>query len=349
MEQLTFSVVIPVWNGAAHLSSCLRALTASERQPNEITVVDDSSTDESASIAQTYGVKVLRLTNGPFGPATARNRGVAASSGDVIVFVDCDVAVHPDTIGKIEKEFLADSEICGVFGSYDDQPKESDLVSRYRNLLHHHVHQQSRCEASTFWAGCGAIRREAFESQNGFDETYRWASIEDIELGLRLTSAGHRFLLRRDIQATHGKRWTLSEVIYTDIFRRAVPWTRLLLKENSLPNDLNLRIENRLSAAAVWTLLILLPLVLSSPQLFFGMLVPLGVLFACNWSLYRLFFRCGGFYFSLGAIALHWLHYLYSSATFLILTASSLVRSERAPYPARGLAADHTAAVSEAN
>ncbi len=329
MEQLTFSVVIPVWNGRAHLPACLEALAASERQPDEIVVVDDGSDDDSATIAHAHRAKVLRLTSGPLGPATARNRGVEASSGDVIVFVDCDVAVHRETLGLIEKQFLADRKVCGVFGSYDDQPREVDLVSLYRNLLHHYVHQQSRREASTFWAGCGAIRRETFERENGFDETYRWASIEDIELGMRLTTAGHRLLLRRDIQATHGKRWTLWEVIYTDIFRRAVPWTRLLLSENSLPNDLNLRLENRISALAVWSLLILLIAGATHHRLLPATLIPLTILLTCNYGLYRLFLRRGGFFFSLGAILLHWLHYFYSTATFVILTAAALVR--RAP------------------
>ena len=46
-----------------------------------------------------------------------------------------------------------------LFGSYDDDPPAPGLVSRYKNLLHHHVHQNGRPDASTFWAGCGAIRR----------------------------------------------------------------------------------------------------------------------------------------------------------------------------------------------
>ncbi|MDQ6938860.1 MAG: glycosyltransferase [Verrucomicrobiota bacterium] len=338
MEQLTFSVVIPVWNGRAHLPACLEALAASGRKPDEIVVVDDGSDDDSAATARAHGAKVLRLTSGPLGPATARNRGVEASSGDVIVFVDCDVAVHRETLGLIEQQFLADPKVCGVFGSYDDQPREADLVSLYRNLLHHYVHQQSRREASTFWAGCGAIRRETFKWENGFDETYRWASIEDIELGMRLTTAGHRLLLRRDILATHSKRWTLWEVIYTDIFRRAVPWTRLLLSENSLPNDLNLRLENRLSALAVWSLLFLLIASAMHHQLLPAILLPWAILLMCNFGLYRLFLHRGGVFFSLGAISLHWLHYLYSSTAFVVLTAASFAQLRRAPAPSPEIA-----------
>jgi glycosyltransferase involved in cell wall biosynthesis len=331
---LTFSVVIPVWNGRAHLAKCLQALGASIRKADEIVVVDDGSDDESAAIALAHGSKVVRVADGPLGPATARNRGVSVSSGDVIVFIDCDVAVHPETLELIEQELLANPDACGVFGSYDDQPTESGVVSGYRNLMHHYVHQQSQREASTFWAGCGAIRREAFVRAGGFDETYRWASIEDIELGLRLRGGGHRLLLCPEIQATHRKRWSFWQVIHTDIFRRAIPWTKLLFNQGSLPNDLNLRMENRVSAIAVWLLALLLAFGAGKPWWSAMSLLPMAVLIACNWGLYRLFHQRRGFFFSLGAIGLHWLHYLYTSATFVIVALELALRSAS---PARDL------------
>jgi len=323
---LTFSVVIPVWNGAAHLARCLEALEASTRKPDEIVVVDDGSDDDSVAIARAHGSKVVCVTGGPLGPATARNRGVSASSGEIVVFIDCDVEVHPETLSLIEQQFISNADLCGLLGSYDDRPTETGLISGYRNLLHHHVHQRSQREASTFWAGCGAIRREAFETADGFDETYRWASIEDIELGLRLCRAGHRLLLCPEIQATHRKRWSLLQVIHTDIFRRSVPWTRLILSQGSLPNDLNLRLENRVSAIAAWTLLLLLVFGAANLPLLGAAVVPVALLLACNWALYRLFHRRRGFLFSLGGISLHWLHYLYTAATFVIVALESWLR-----------------------
>ena len=324
---LTFSVVIPVWNGSAHLAKCLQALEASIRKPDEIVVVDDGSDDGSAAIARAHGHRVVCVAGGPLGPATARNRGVSASSGEIIVFIDCDVVVHPETLGLMEQQFMANADLCGLFGSYDDRPTETGLISGYRNLLHHHVHQRSRREASTFWAGCGTIRREAFEAAEGFDETFRWASIEDIELGLRLRRADHRLLLCPEIQATHRKRWSFFQVIHTDVFRRAIPWTRLLLSQGSFPNDLNLRIENRVSAIAAWTLLLLLVFGAANLPLLAAAVVPVALLLSCNWALYRLFCRRRGFLFLLGAIGLHWLHYLYTSATFVIVTLESALRS----------------------
>ena len=68
------------------------------------------------------------------------------------------------------------------------------------------------------------IRRDVFLDLGGFDpELYRRPAIEDIELGYRLTRAGHRIVLARDVLATHLKRWTLADVVRTDIFRRGRP------------------------------------------------------------------------------------------------------------------------------
>lgn len=323
---LSYSVVIPVWNGGAHLGKCLQALAASVRKPDQIVVVDDSSTDHSAAIARASGCDLVTLQDGPWGPATARNCGVSAARGDIILFVDCDVTVHPETLGRIDRQFRSTPELAGVFGSYDDRPSDAGLVSGYRNLLHHHVHQCGRREASTFWAGCGAIRREVFEAARGFDETYRWASIEDIQLGLRLHLAGHQLRLCPEIQATHHKRWSLKQVFHTDVFHRAVPWTKLLLGHGFLPNDLNLRWENRVSALAVWIFLLLLISSIAHPQLWSAVAGLFLLLLGCNRNLYRLFYRRRGSAFLLGSIALHWLHYLYTSATVALVVLETWLR-----------------------
>ena len=127
----------------------------------------------------------------------------------MIFFLDADVAIHDDTLSRVVARFEADPGLAALFGSYDDSPTAPDLVSQFRNLLHHYVHQQGEFVAEarparTFWTGCGAIRRHVFLDYGGFDpQLYRRPAIEDIELGYRLTRAGCRIQLVRDIQATH--------------------------------------------------------------------------------------------------------------------------------------------------
>ena len=176
-----------------------------------------------------------------------------------------------------------------MFGSYDADPPAQGLVSRYKNLLHHYVRQYGGREASTFWAGCGAIRREVFSSLGGFNESYTRPSVEDIELGARLRSAGYPVCLCPDVQVKHLKRWTLTSLLESDIFDRAIPWSRLILRDRHLPAELSLDVGSRLSAIAVWAAFVSLLAGLRWPWACAGTLFGVAIVGALNADLYRLF------------------------------------------------------------
>ena len=143
-----------------------------------------------------------------------------------------------------------------MFGSYDERPADPGLLSRYRNLYHYWNHQIGNERASTFWTGCGAVRRELFRSLGGFSESFARPSIEDIEFGYRLRAAGHRIRLLKDMQCTHLKRWTLGNMVHTDIFLRGKPWIELLQRFEDAPNDLNLGWRARVATACTGLLLL---------------------------------------------------------------------------------------------
>jgi glycosyltransferase involved in cell wall biosynthesis len=251
------SVIIPVHNGAATLARCLEAIAGARDANHECIVVDDSSTDDSAVIARSFPVRLLELSDGPLGPAYARNRGAEIACGDILFFVDADVLIAPDTLTKVVDSFFVDQGYDAVFGSYDDMPEAMNFLSQFKNLSHHFVHQNANEKAVTFWSGCGAIRRDLFLSTGGFDEArYPRPSIEDIELGSRLIRAGYNIRLDKSIQVKHLKHWTLRGMVESDIFDRGIPWTRLLLERRDVPNDLNLQHSQRLSALFICILLL---------------------------------------------------------------------------------------------
>lgn len=243
----TISVVIPVFNGGPGLERCLAAIAASSYPVFECILVDDGSTDGMVTAAaERHGVRVLKLQQ-QSGPGVARNHGAREAHGDILVFIDADVLVHPDAIAVAARALEKDPGLSAVFGSYDDQPGHPSFLSQYRNLFHHWVHQTGKEEASTFWAGCGAIRREVFIDMGGFSREYGRPSIEDIELGTRLRRSGHRIRLEKTLLSTHLKHWTLYNLVRTDIFRRGVPWMSLVLREGRAPGDLNLALNSRIA------------------------------------------------------------------------------------------------------
>ncbi|MEP7367854.1 MAG: glycosyltransferase family 2 protein [Acidobacteriota bacterium] len=251
---LQLSIVIPVYNSADYLRQCLNFVQLSADAPFEVVVVDDGSTDESAAVAREFGAKVLS-TGGRKGPAVARNMGAKEATGDILFFIDADVCVRRNTIGLMLASFEEDPALDALIGSYDDSPAQRDFVSQYRNLMHCFVHHNSRREASTFWSGCGAIRRDLFFEHSGFDTSYDRPAIEDIELGYRLKSAKCKLMLDDGIQVKHLKRWTFWGLVKTDVFDRGIPWTELILRDSRMPNDLNLQLSQRVSVALVYLIL----------------------------------------------------------------------------------------------
>src|SRR5262249_12928477 len=128
----------------------------------------------------------------------------------------------------------------------------------------------------TFWTGCGIIRRNVFLAFGGFDpRLYPRPAIEDIELGYRLTRAGHRIVLARDVLATHLKRWTLAEMVRTDIFRRGVPWAILIKRTATVETDLNVKSEQK--ACVVLTVLSLIAAFACAVTAWAGVIVAAAV------------------------------------------------------------------------
>ncbi len=310
------SVIVPAYNGARVLPLSLSALARStlSREQWELIVIDDASTDATTLVGSQYADTVVRLPGKPHGPAYARNRGVEVARGDIVVFVDADVCVHPDALEGFLTLLDARPEIHAVFGSYDDTPAHPGIVSEFRNLLHHHVHQRDAGDAETFWAGCGAIRANAFRQVGMFDEWhYAEPQIEDIELGRRLRLAGFRIFLDPSIQGTHLKRWTLRDTLRTDFRHRGVPWTRLLLQEG--PNDsarlLNLRQSEKVCtvAAGVAGIGMLSAAVSARPEPLLATLVAILTVCVLNRQFYAFVARARGIRFLLGIIPLHMLFY----------------------------------------
>jgi GT2 family glycosyltransferase len=336
----TLSVVIPVHDGGRDFGRCLRGLRASLRDVDEVIVVDDASADGSAELAEAAGAQVLRQRS-RLGPAAARNAGALAASAPLVFFLDADVEVHPDAVGLALARFEADPNLVGLFGSYDDSPSAPGLVSRFRNLLHHYVHQSGPFvddarPAHTFWTGCGLIRRSAFLEAGGFDPTlYRRPAIEDIELGYRLARAGHRIVLARDVRATHHKRWTLFEMVRTDVFRRGVPWMLLMKRSRVVETDLNVSNAQRASVAATGLALIGAVGAVWFPWLLAVTILGVGMVVGLNRDFYAFLGRRRGWGFALASVPLHLLYYCCCGASVVIAEglwlASRPVGAEVAP------------------
>lgn len=294
------SVIVPATHSPATLGPCVEAIRASLPPRAELLV-------------QTTPVGA--------GPAGARNVAAGRARGEVLVFVDSDVLVAPDALPEIARRFRDDPGLTALLGSYDDAPSANSMVSRFRNLLHHHVHASSAGPVQSFWAGLGAVRREAFERAGGFDAArYPHPAIEDIELGWRLADRGARIELDPSIRGKHLKVWTLRSMVATDFARRGVPWTRLQLERRERARGLNMSAAQLTGAlAAVGTVV---AAARRRPALAAGFAAAMA---ASNAPLYRLLARAGGPGLVAAGLPLQAVHHLTAVASVPAGAAAHLV------------------------
>jgi GT2 family glycosyltransferase len=274
------------------------------------------------------------------GPAAARNAGALLATRAVLVFVDSDVAVHAGALDRIRAAFADAPSLDAVFGSYDDAPADQHVVSRFRNLLHHHVHQQGAGLATTFWSGLGAIRRDRFEAAGGFDTAHFPAgSVEDVELGMRLHAGGARIVLDPELLGTHLKRWTLREMVRTDLKCRGMPWVRLMLRRRELSSALNLSPRSRATA-----LLHVLAAASLAARRRRAAALTLALALALNHRFYALLTKRGGPRLAGAGVLLHLVHNLTAAASVPLGIAAHLL-ADREPAAAPSAPVERAAEV----
>ena len=224
------SVIVPVRNGNATLSRALTAILASElpRDDYELIVVDDASSDGSPELAARYADTVVRLTGRRAGPAYARNRGAELALGEVLVFVDADVMVRPETLPGMLKLLSDHPGLDATSASHDQTAVAQNLASQYWNLLLHFGEQTHAGTSGNVASPCAAIRRSVFLAAGMYDEwRFERAALEGIEFGRRLEDSGRKVRLSRDLEISALKQWTVRSLC-------GEVWDRSLLLTRSL-------------------------------------------------------------------------------------------------------------------
>lgn len=178
------SVIIPAYNSSKTIRACLEAVYRQSEPVAEVIVVDDASTDDTRRAVGEFPCRLLKSEHN-HGPAAARNRGVQASSGDILFFVDSDCAPAPDALGNALRILRTQPDVACVHGLYAEEPMFDDgPVEAYR-LLHGRYWRLRNVGRvrTTLFAVC-AIRRSVFTEVGLFDENLR--ASEDVEFGDRM-------------------------------------------------------------------------------------------------------------------------------------------------------------------
>jgi hypothetical protein len=324
-ERISVSVIVPVHQSGALLRESLAAVTASDlpRDQWELIVVDDGSTDDSALVAAQFADTVIRLPGPPRGPAYARNRGIEASRGNILAFIDADVRVHADALRRLVEALGSDAGIGAVSGTYDTQPTARDFVSQYRNLLRHFGQCALRGDGGSFWAGCGVVRRSVMNAVGPFNEWhFTRPQIEADELGIRIRANGNRLIADPEIRATHLKRWTLLSFVAEDLRDRRIAETRVL--GNEFPSQTAVARWSFLNGFAgsvlVWFAVVCGIIVLAGGGARWGTAAAIAVVMTLliDWPVYRFLQRARSVWFAVASVPLRLLTHATSGLATLM-------------------------------
>ncbi|MDW3181208.1 glycosyltransferase family 2 protein [Roseobacter sp.] len=210
MSDPRISVVIPHLNQPAFLQRCLTSLQAGKRQPDEIFVVDNGSNVLPQEVCDAFEGVILLSESTP-GPGPARNTGVAASSGNILAFIDADCLADLDWLAVIEETFTQDpsAEILGgdVRIAYDD-PDRLTLLEAYESI---YAYRMDRYIAREGFTGTGnlAMRRAVMQAVGPFGGL---DVAEDRDWGQRATGAGHDLRYVATMKVYHPARRSFAEL-----------------------------------------------------------------------------------------------------------------------------------------
>lgn len=186
------SVIIPVFNGAAFLGDAIESVLVQDHDCLQVIVVDDGSTDDTATVAATFGERVLYQRQENAGAASARNRGLSMATGRFIAFLDADDLFMPEKFAQQLTRLDAHPECEIVIGlqQYESLERSDGEVVRIER-------PGNNPDGLSLQLGCALFRREVFDKVGHFNAALRYC--DDWDWFLRAREMGVGILIHRDL------------------------------------------------------------------------------------------------------------------------------------------------------
>ena len=301
MAKQSLSIIIPNYNGARTIGTCLEAVIASRDDACEIVVVDDCSHDGSISVIEKYPCKLIRLPKHS-GASASRNAGAFGSTGDVLFFIDNDCIVTDDTILRVRKDLSELPPDIVVGGTYTTVPYDAGFFSSFQSAFINYFETKNRNDPDYLATHALVIRAEAFKKLRGFNEDFL-PILEDVEFSHRLARNGFRLSMDPDLQVRHIFHYSLVRSLRNAV-KKTRYWTEYSLANRDLFADSGTASKEIKVNGVTWLVtvtLVLLYLTIGQRSL----LPLLPLLWVANMfvnrHLYRAFLKAGGAWFAVMA------------------------------------------------
>lgn len=212
---MKISVVIPAYNEEKYLPKTLESIADLDRKPDETIVIDGGSTDKTAQVARSLGVKVVTIAHRGIG--YARQKGILAATGDIIADTDADTLVPTDWLTN-HIRVLTKPDVVLSFGPFRVL---DGSFPYYQHINYVQTPLQwlfSRILNLPFAAGQNmAFWREKALSIGGFNEQIK--VMEDNDLAFRMRKVGRVVFLANNWVTSSGRRSQEGWGMYTRLFR----------------------------------------------------------------------------------------------------------------------------------
>ncbi len=226
------SIVIPCFNQAQSLDESIESVRAQTHSSNEIIVIDDGSTDNTAQVASRYpDVKLVRQSN--MGLAAARNSGIKASSGDYLVFLDADDYLEPNALAAGLGCLIKHPECAFAWGRYRIRDTRGEVLEPGRDPDQHaDAYARLLCGNHIAMHATVIYRHEQLKLVGGFDA--RLPACEDYDLYLRIARrfpiVSHEKVVAE--YRRHGNNMSLDSPMMLAAALRALEGQRAYVDEN---------------------------------------------------------------------------------------------------------------------
>lgn len=296
------SIVIPNHNNAKTIGLCLNSVYASTYTNFEVIVVDDCSRDNSLPIIKKYPCRLIGLTEHG-GASKARNTGAVNSSGEIILFIDADCLLQPDTLATAVAAYRGEGPGVVIGGTYTWQPYDRDFFSRFQSIYIHYSETKNSSNPDYIATHAMLISAELFRKTGGFDENFL-PILEDVEFSHRLKRLGFSLRIKPDIQVRHIFHFSFLRSMRNGI-KKSKYWSLYSIKNKDILTDSGTAsLEFKFNVISCFiTVLLLLMAILLSNSLFFLPILPLFITnLYLNRNLIRAFYKISGPIFAFTAL-----------------------------------------------
>jgi len=222
-------MIVPVFNSETTISKCLASVASSTVDSLEVLVVNDGSTDKSRGIILEFKCQLIDLDKNQ-GRANARNVGASHATGDILIFIDSDIVIPADALGRAVEIFQSNRDAMAVNGVLRAEVEGLNFVSTYKNLYMNYNFRQMPEQIDFIFSSFVAIKKEYFLPFKDYKAT------DDTELGMRMIETFEKnIILAKDIEVSHLKRYSFTSLLQND-FRVAKDWASIFLKHKSYRN-----------------------------------------------------------------------------------------------------------------